>query len=42
MNAIPKWTAATLGAIVGVIPALAYAQAYPSRPIRIVVGFRSM
>jgi tripartite-type tricarboxylate transporter receptor subunit TctC len=41
MNATAGWLVATLGVAVGVIPALASAQAYPSRPIRIVVGFQA-
>jgi tripartite-type tricarboxylate transporter receptor subunit TctC len=41
MNATAGWLVATLGVAVGAIPVLTCAQAYPSRPIRIVVGFQA-
>ena len=41
MNLIPKWTVAILVAFAGVVPVLVCAQAYPSRPVRIVVGFQA-
>ena len=41
MNAGVNWLVAVFAAVIGVVPAVASAQSYPARPIRIVVGFQA-
>lgn len=41
MHAGPGWQGAIIAVVAGVVPAAAYAQPYPTRPIRIVVGFQA-
>ena len=41
MNAGLRWLVAISAAVAGIVPAVAGTQSYPTRPIRIVVGFQA-